>query len=313
MSFLRKDILGLAELSADEIQIIIDMAETFREVSERDIKKVPALRGRTIVNCFFEPSTRTRMSFEIAGKRLSADTVNISAAISSIQKGETLRDMSLNLAAMRPDVIVLRHPMSGAAHMMAREIDVPVINAGDGSHEHPSQGLLDMLTLRRHFGRLEGLRVAIIGDIAHSRVARSNIHGLTKMGAEVVVGGPRTLVPVGIERMGVKVARGLDEAIKDADAVMMLRLQTERYAEVGLVPSVREYATNWGLTRRRLDAAKPGVIVMHPGPINRGVEIDPDVADGPNSVILEQVTNGIAVRMALLFLVMSAEKKPALN
>jgi len=310
MSFLRKDILGLEVLSPEEISTILDTAETFLEVSERDIKKVPALRGRTVVNCFFEPSTRTRMSFEIAAKRLSADAVNISAAVSSIQKGETLRDMSLNLQAMHPDVVVLRHPMGGAPHLMAAEIGVPVINAGDGAHEHPSQALLDILTLRRSFGRLEGLRVAIIGDIAHSRVARSNIFGLTKMGAEVVVCGPRTLIPIGIEQLGVKVAPTMREAISDSDAIMMLRLQTERYAEVGLIPSVREYARVWGLSRAKLADAKPDAIVMHPGPVNRGVEIEPDVADAPNSVILAQVSNGIAVRMALLYLVVTGERKP---
>ena len=283
----------------EEILLILDTADSFIEVSTREIKKVPTLRGKTIVNLFYEASTRTRTSFEIAGKRLSADTINISAATSSVVKGETLIDTARNLEAMNPDVIVIRHSAAGAPHLLAGLVKQSVINAGDGAHEHPTQGLLDMMTIRAKKGRLEGLRIAIIGDIAHSRVARSNIYGLKRMGAEVTVAGPATMLPRDMERMGVRVLSTLEAALDGADVVMMLRIQTERQHQ-NIFPSLREYAQRFCLTRKNISRAKPDVLVMHPGPINRGVEIAPDIADGPFSVILDQVTNGVAVRMALL-------------
>lgn len=297
----RRDLLAMEDLERGEIELILDTAQSLLEVSDRDIKKVPTLRGKTVINLFFEASTRTRTSFEIAGKRMSADVINISASSSSTVKGETLIDTARNLQAMSPDIIVIRHASSGAPRMLARSVDASVINAGDGCHEHPSQALLDMLTIRQKRGKIEGLKVSIVGDISHSRVARSNIYGLRKMGAEVTVGGFPTMMPPEIEKMGVRVAYSLDEAIDGADVIMMLRIQQERLSG-SLFPSTREYAMNFGLSSKRLEKAKKDVSIMHPGPINRGVEISPDVADGPYSVILEQVTNGVAVRMALLYL-----------
>jgi aspartate carbamoyltransferase catalytic subunit len=301
MRLTKKDLLGIQDLSVDEINLILDTAESFIEVSTREIKKVPTLRGKTIINLFMEPSTRTRTSFEIAGKRLGADTVNISATTSSVVKGETLIDMARNLEAMNPDVIVIRHNASGAPHMLAKLVKQSIINAGDGAHEHPTQALLDMMTIKARKGRIAGLRVAIIGDIAHSRVARSNIYGLTRMGAQVTVAGPATMLPRHIEQMGVTVHQHLEEAIKGVDIIMMLRIQTEREQQ-NIFPSLREYSRCFCLNRKNIRLAKDDALVMHPGPINRGVEIAPDIADGPASVILEQVTNGVAVRMALLYL-----------
>jgi aspartate carbamoyltransferase catalytic subunit len=276
------------------------VAESFQDITHRRIKKVPALRGMTVVLLFLEASTRTRTSFELAAKRLSADTLSVSGGTSSVVKGETLVDTARNLAAMSPDIVVLRHKHSGSPHLLARSIDASIVNAGDGGHEHPTQGLLDALTIRRHKGRIEGQRVAIIGDIAHSRVARSNIAALSKLGAEVVVCGPPTMLPPGIEALGCRATFDRDAAIRGADVVMMLRIQKERMTEE-LFPSDREYALRYGLDRAALGRAKPDVLVMHPGPINRGVELAPDVADGPESVILEQVSNGIIVRMAVLY------------
>lgn len=301
MRLTKKDLLGMKDLSVDEINLILDTAESFIEVSTREIKKVPTLRGKMIINLFMEPSTRTRTSFEIAGKRLSADTINISASTSSAVKGETLIDMARNLEAMNPDVIVIRHGASGAPHLLAKLLRQSIINAGDGAHEHPTQALLDMMTIRAKKGRIAGLRVAIVGDIAHSRVARSNIYGLTRMGAQVTVAGPATMLPRFIERMGVAVHHHIEDAIRGADIVMMLRIQMEREQQ-NIFPSLREYAKYFGLNRKNIRVAKDDVLVMHPGPVNRGIEIAPDIADGPASVILEQVTNGVAVRMALLYL-----------
>ena len=302
MALAQKDILDLASLSTEEIQLILDTAENMREISERPIKKVPTLRGKTVILFFYEPSTRTKLSFDIAAKRLSADSLSISTAMSSLVKGETLMDTARNLEAMKPDVVVLRHAYSGAPHFLARHLKAAVINAGDGTHGHPTQGLLDMLTIRQRKGKLAGLRVAIIGDIAHSRVARSNCEGLTKMGAQVVLAGPPTMMPLGIENFGVSVAKSVDEAAEGADVIMMLRIQKERQKSF-LMSTEREYARCFGLNAERVARAKSDVVIMHPGPINRGVEIAPDVADGPYSLILDQVTNGVAVRMALLYLV----------
>jgi aspartate carbamoyltransferase catalytic subunit len=301
MKLTRKDILGIKDLTVDEINLILETAESFIEVSTREIKKVPTLRGKTIINLFFEASTRTRTSFEIAAKRLSADTINISASTSSVVKGETLVDTARNLEAMNPDVIVIRHSAAGAPHMLAGMIKQSIINAGDGAHEHPSQALLDMMTIKDKKGRIAGLKVAIVGDIAHSRVARSNIHGLTKMGAKVIVAGPAMMLPKNIEQMGVTVYHQLKEAIKDVDIIMMLRIQLERQQQ-RTFPSLREYSNYFCLNKQNITLAKEDVLVMHPGPINRGIEIAPDIADGPYSVILDQVTNGVAVRMALLYL-----------
>lgn len=300
-TYLGKDLLGLEYLSAAQINAILDTAEPFKEISERAIKKVPVLRGKTIVNLFFEPSTRTRISFEFAEKRLSADTVNIASSGSSVQKGEGLVDTARNLEAMRIDMVVIRHGASGAARFLAERIPSNVINAGDGRHEHPTQALLDLLTIRDRLGRLDGVRVCIVGDILHSRVARSNIWGLTRLGAEIAVCGPRTLVPPGIEELGVQVFDQVEEAIEWADVLNVLRLQLERM-EAGYIPSLREYNRVFGITRERVERAPRDLLILHPGPINRGVEIDSDVADGPHSVILEQVTNGVAVRMAVLYL-----------
>ncbi len=302
MKLAKKDILGIREMTVDEINLILETAESFLEISTREIKKVPTLRGKSIINLFYEASTRTRTSFEIAGKRLSADTINISASTSSVVKGETLIDTARNLEAMNPDIIVLRHSAAGAAHLLASLVRQSIINAGDGAHEHPSQALLDMMTIREKKGRLTGLKVAIIGDILHSRVARSNIYGLSKMGARVVVAGPATMMPRDIEQMGVQAFTKLEDAITDADVVMMLRIQLERQKQ-NIFPSLREYAQHYCLNRKNIRLAKPDAIVMHPGPINRGVEISPDIADDPGcSVILDQVNNGVAVRMALLYL-----------
>ncbi|MFN0087731.1 MAG: aspartate carbamoyltransferase catalytic subunit [Blastocatellia bacterium] len=314
MPLKRKDLLGIADLTPEEIVLILDTAETFRDVNRRRIKKVPTLRGKTVINLFFEASTRTRTSFEIAAKRLSADAVNISASTSSVVKGETLTDTALNLQAMAPDAIVIRHGSSGAPHQIARIVDASVINAGDGAHEHPTQALLDAMTIRQSKQGFAGLKVAILGDILHSRVARSNAHLLSKLGAHVVFGGPRTLLPFGLEKRiasadsagSVRFASSVEEAIADADVVMMLRIQLERQSG-GFFPSLREYSIHYGLTRRRLNLARPDAIVMHPGPINRGVEIDSDVADGPFSLILDQVSNGVAVRMAVLYLLAGGE------
>jgi len=300
-SALGKDLLDLESLTPDQIRLVLDTAVPFKEISERAIKKVPALRGQTIVNLFFEASTRTRISFEFAEKRLSADTVSIASSGSSVQKGETLVDTARNLEAMRIDMVVIRHGASGAARFLADRIESNVINAGDGTHEHPTQGLLDLLTLRDHFGSLEGLRVCIVGDVLHSRVARSNIWGLRKMGAEVAVCGPKSLLPYAIADFGVTVFPRVEEAIEWAQALNILRLQLERM-HAGYIPSLREYNRVFGITRERLDRATRDVLILHPGPMNRGVEIDSDVADGPHSVILNQVTNGVAVRMAVLYL-----------
>jgi aspartate carbamoyltransferase catalytic subunit len=308
-SALGKDLLDLESLTPDQIRLVLDTSVPFKEISERAIKKVPALRGQTIVNLFFEASTRTRISFEFAEKRLSADTVSIASSGSSVQKGETLVDTARNLEAMRIDMVVIRHGASGAARFLADRIESNVINAGDGTHEHPTQGLLDMLTLRDHFGSLEGLRVCIVGDVLHSRVARSNIWGLRKMGAEVAVCGPKSLLPRAIGELGVTVFPRVEEAIEWAQALNVLRLQLERMT-AGYIPSLREYNRVFGVTRERLDRAKRNVLILHPGPMNRGVEIDSDVADGPHSVILNQVTNGVAVRMAVLYLL--AGGKPEL-
>jgi aspartate carbamoyltransferase catalytic subunit len=298
---LGKDLLGLEQLTAEQINLILDTAVPLKEISERTIKKVPTLRGATIVNLFFEASTRTRISFEFAEKRMSADTVNVAAATSSVSKGETLVDTARNLEAMRIDMVVIRHPASGAAQFLAERIESNVINAGDGTHEHPTQGLLDLLTLRDHFGTLQGKKICLCGDVLHSRVARSNIWGLTKLGAEVAVCGPRSLLPNAINEMGVKVFDRIEAAIEWADALNVLRLQLERM-QAGYIPSLREYNRVFGVTRERLDRAPRDVLILHPGPMNRGVEIDSDVADGPHSVILNQVTNGVAIRMAVLYL-----------
>ena len=308
----RKDLLGIADLSVEEINLILDTAITFRDINTRQIKKVPTLRGKTVINLFFEASTRTRTSFEIAAKRLSADAVNISASTSSVVKGETLVDTALNLQAMAPDAIVIRHGSSGAPHQIAKILPAAIINAGDGAHEHPTQALLDALTIRHAKGRLAGLKVAIIGDVLHSRVARSNAHLLTKLGAHVVLAGPRTLLPFGLEKLippgdgSIRFADSIEDAIADADVVMMLRIQLERQSG-GFFPTLREYSIHFGLNKRRLALAKPDAIVLHPGPINRGVEIDSDVADGAASLILDQVENGVAVRMAILYLLAGGE------
>jgi aspartate carbamoyltransferase catalytic subunit len=297
-----RHLLGTEGLSAEALTTILDLGERFLEIADRPIKKVPTLRGKTVVNLFLEPSTRTRTSFEIAAKRLSADAVNISGSASSTTKGETLLDTARNIDAMSPDVVVIRHAQAGAALMLSRELRASVVNAGDGAHEHPTQALLDCSTIRAHKGRIAGLVVTICGDIAHSRVARSNIHALRALGAaEIRVAGPRTLLPVGIEALGARAFDRLEPALDGADVVMMLRIQKERQ-QGGRFPNTREYSRYFGLNERRLALAKPDAIVMHPGPINRGVELDPAVADGPRSVILEQVARGVAIRMAVLYL-----------
>ena len=301
-----KDLLGLEYLTKEEIELILDNAKSFKEVLARPLRKVPTLRGKTVANLFYEPSTRTRVSFELAAKRLSADVINIEKESSSIQKGETLIDTGRNLEALKMDVIVVRHSASGAAAMLSRAVGASVVNAGDGWHEHPTQGLLDIFTLREKLGCIKGLNVSIIGDIAHSRVARSNIWGLTKLGANVTVCAPKKLIPAGIEKLGVRVTNKVDDAIKDADAINVLRMQFER-DKAGVFPSRMEYFKAFGITEERLKKAKKNIVVMHPGPINRGVEMSGEVADGANSVILEQVTNGIAIRMAVLYLVTHAK------
>jgi aspartate carbamoyltransferase catalytic subunit len=304
-TFARKHLLGIRELEAGEITHLLDTAETFREISKRDIKKVPALRGRTVINLFFEPSTRTRTSFEIAAKRLSADAVNVSVSTSSVSKGETLSDTARNLEAMSPDCIVVRHSMAGAPQQLARLGNSPIVNAGDGSHEHPTQALLDALTIREYKGRIDGLKVAIVGDALHSRVARSNIHLLTKLGATVCIAGPGTMVPAEFGTFvesGVRIEKRIEDAIDGADVVMVLRIQRERQ-DAAFFPSMREYAVHYGLRRHHLERAAPDAIVMHPGPMNRGIEIASEVADGTSSLILDQVANGVAVRMAVLYLI----------
>lgn len=314
MALKRKDLLGIRELSVEEITTILDTAESFKEVSARDIKKVPTLRGKTVINLFFEPSTRTRTSFELAAKRLSADTINISASTSSVTKGETLADTARNLEAMAPDAIVIRHSSPGVPHMLATMVRASIINGGDGAHEHPTQALLDAFTIREHKRRVAGLQVAIIGDILHSRVARSNCHLLTKLGAHVRIAGPRTLVPPNFHKIiaegegSLAVFNNLSDALSGADVVMMLRIQRERMNDA-FFPSLKEYSIHYGLTLKRLALAAPDCIVLHPGPVNRGVEISSDVADSSRSLILEQVTNGVAVRMAILFLLTGGDNQ----
>lgn len=305
--FGHKDLLGMGALSVEEITLILDTAESLKAISARDIKKVPTLRGKSVVNFFYEPSTRTRTSFEVAAKRLSADTFSLSASTSSMVKGETLLDTARNLQAMNPDLIVLRHSSSGAPHLLAKEVEAGIVNAGDGINEHPTQALLDLYTIREKKGRLKGLKVAIIGDISHSRVARSDIIGLTKMGAEVTVSGPPTMIPVGIETLGVRVVYDPAQAVRKKDVLILLRIQLERQSAV-LFPSIREYASFFGLNKEILRSANEDAIVMHPGPLNRGVEITSEVADGPYSVILDQVANGVAVRMAVLYLLIGGAK-----
>ncbi len=310
-----KHLLGIRELSAEQITHLLDTAESFRDISKREIKKVPALRGRTVINLFFEPSTRTRTSFEIAAKRLSADAINISVSTSSVSKGETLLDTARNLEAMAPDCIVIRHSAAGAPYHLTRVCNAAIVNAGDGAHEHPTQALLDALTIREHKTRIDGLKVAIIGDILHSRVARSNIYLLSKLGAQISIAGPGTLVPsefAGVIEDGVRLERRIEDAIVDADVVMILRMQRERQTEA-FFPSMREYAVHYGLHLNHLDLAAPDAIVMHPGPMNRGIEISSEIADGGRSLILDQVSNGVAVRMAVLYLLAGTdgEKKSA--
>ncbi|RMF94077.1 MAG: aspartate carbamoyltransferase catalytic subunit [Candidatus Schekmanbacteria bacterium] len=304
----RKHFLGIKDLSKDEIETILKTAEALKEVSKRDIKKVPALRGRTIINLFYEPSTRTRTSFELAAKRLSADYLSISVATSSVLKGETLKDTAKNLQAMNPDIIIIRHPHSGAPQMLAECISASVINAGDGWHEHPSQALLDLFTIKEKKGKIKGLKVAIVGDITHSRVARSDIYALTKMGAEVTISGPPTFIPVEAEKLGVEVTFDFEKVIKESDVIIMLRIQLERIKE-NLFPSHREYAKFFGLDMKKLKKARKDILIMHPGPINRGIELAPEVADSSYSVILDQVTNGIAVRMAMLYLLLGGKEE----
>ncbi|MBK6766113.1 MAG: aspartate carbamoyltransferase catalytic subunit [bacterium] len=302
--------LGLADYSAEEIQTILDTSLQMRDILNRPVKKVPTLRGVTVVNLFLENSTRTRTSFELAEKRLSADTLNFSASGSALSKGETMLDTALNIEAMKVDVVVMRHKSPGSPHFLARHLESIIINAGDGRHEHPTQGLLDMMTLRDKYGSLKGLRVALVGDILHSRVAMSNIIGLKKMGADIIVCGPATLIPRGIERMGVEITNSLDDAIQRADALNILRIQLERQT-AGLFPSLREYHKYFGVTRARLEKAKAPLTILHPGPMNRGVEITSDVADSEHSVILQQVTNGVAVRMAVLYLLAGGRAEPS--
>jgi aspartate carbamoyltransferase catalytic subunit len=301
MGWKRKDLLSMQELDAAEIIDVLDTSESMREIATREIKKVPTLRGKTVVNLFYEASTRTRTSFEIAGKWLSADVINFSASGSSAEKGESLLDTAKNIEAMSPDVVVVRHKASGTPALLARNLACSVVNAGDGAHEHPTQALLDLLTIRQKKGHLDGLNVTIVGDVAHSRVARSDIHGMRKMGITVTVAGPPTLIPPACQELGVKVSYRLEEAIANSDVIMMLRLQQERM-EGGLIPSLREYSRVWGLSLAKLEHCRPDVLIMHPGPVNRGVELAPEVADSQYSVILNQVANGVAVRMAVLYL-----------
>ncbi|MCS6873991.1 MAG: aspartate carbamoyltransferase catalytic subunit [Pyrinomonadaceae bacterium] len=308
--FKRKDLLGIRDLSAEEINTILHTAEAFREVSRRDVKKVPTLRGKTVINLFFEPSTRTRTSFELAAKRLSADAVNISTSTSSLAKGETILDMAKNLDAMAPHVIVVRHSSAGVPHQLAKASRASIVNAGDGSNEHPTQALLDAMTIREHKGKIEGLKVAILGDILHSRVARSNVHLLTKLGARVCIAGPGTLVPKDFAKLvddNLEICQNIESAIEDSDVVMVLRIQKERMNQA-FFPTMREYSIHYGLTKERLKLAKKDAIVLHPGPMNRGVEIASDVADGSSSLILNQVEYGLAVRMAVLYLLTGGEE-----
>lgn len=304
----RKDCLGLRGVPRDEIELVLDTARSMKEVHTRTIKKVPTLRGKISANLFYEPSTRTRTSFELAATRLSADVINISTTQSSVVKGESLLDTANNLRVMGTDIFILRHSYAGAAHHLANNIDVPVINAGDGTNEHPTQALLDLFTIREHKGQIEGLTVAIVGDILHGRVAHSNMWGLLTMGAKVRFIGPPTLIPPKVKEFGVEVFHNLDEGLEGVDVVNMLRIQRERMSS-NFFPSLKEYSRFYGLNEERLKRAKPGLLVMHPGPINRGIEITSEVADGKQSVILEQVTNGIAIRMALLYLLVSADKE----
>jgi aspartate carbamoyltransferase catalytic subunit len=310
--FHHKDLLGMGQLSVSDIELILDTADSLKEISQREIKKVPTLRGKTVVNFFYEPSTRTRISFEMAAKRLSADTLSLSSTGSSMVKGETLIDTAKNLQAMSPDLIVIRHSSTGAPHLLARQVKAGIINAGDGTNEHPTQALLDLYTIRAKKGRIRGLKVAIIGDIEHSRVARSDIIGLLKMGAEVTISGPPTMVPLRADALGVKVEYNPAEAIKDKDVIIVLRIQLERQSKM-LFPSIREYSACFGINKEIMKYAREDVIIMHPGPINRGVELSSDVADGPFSVILDQVANGVAVRMALLYLLMGGTKSEDVN
>lgn len=305
--WLKKDLLGLRDLSKEEIETLLETAASFKEVTTRQIKKVPALRGKTVVNLFYEPSTRTRVSFEVAAKRLSADVINIATEYSSVKKGETLNDTGRNIEALKADVIVIRHGAAGAAAMLARHVGISVVNAGDGWHEHPTQALLDIFTLAEKKGKIEGLTVTIVGDIAHSRVARSNIWGLTKLGAKVIVCAPESLIPAEIEKMGVSILPDIEQALAESDAVNILRMQFER-DQKSAFPEKIEYFKKFGITKERIEKTNKNIVVTHPGPINRGVEIAAEVADGPNSVILDQVTNGIAVRMAVLYLISGAKK-----
>jgi aspartate carbamoyltransferase catalytic subunit len=306
MKWSKKDLLGIRELSKEEIIFILDTADSFKDISKRDIKKVPTLRGKTVITLFYEPSTRTRTSFEIAAKRLSADTINISSSTSSYVKGETLKDTARNLESMRPDAIIIRHSMPGAPHMLAGIMDSSVINGGDGAHEHPTQALLDLYTMREKKGRIDGLKIVIVGDIAHSRVARSNIFALRHFDTEIVCSGPPTMIPPDIETLGVKREYDINKAVQGADVIMMLRIQKERGGN-SLIPSTKEYSTLFGLKKEHIEKAKKDVIIMHPGPMNRGIEITDEVADGPYSVILDQVENGVAVRMAVLYLLTGRE------
>src|SRR5499426_855601 len=301
MAWTRKDLVSMQDIEAAEIGEVLDTAESMKEIATREIKKVPTLRGKTVVNLFYEASTRTRTSFEIAGKWLSADDINFSASGSSAEKGESLLDTAKNIEAMGPDVVVVRHKASGAPALLARHLRCSVVNAGDGAHEHPTQALLDLLTIREKKGHLEGLNVAIVGDVTHSRVARSNIYAMRTMGMTVTVAGPPTLIPARCQELGVSISHRLEDAIASADVIMMLRLQHERMTS-GFIPSLREYSRVWGLTLARLERCRPDVLIMHPGPVNRGVELAPEVADGRYSVILDQVANGVAVRMAVLYL-----------
>ncbi|OPY79964.1 MAG: Aspartate carbamoyltransferase [Syntrophorhabdus sp. PtaU1.Bin153] len=306
MKWTKKDLLGITGLSKEEILLVLDTAESFKDISRRDVKKVPTLRGKTIITLFYEPSTRTRTSFEIAAKRLSADTINIAASTSSYVKGETLKDTAKTLEAMKPDVTIIRHSMPGAPHMLAKIVESSVVNGGDGAHEHPTQALLDLYTMREKKGTLDGLKIAIIGDIIHSRVARSNILALRHFDTEIVCCGPPTMLPPHLEDLGVKSEYNLEKAVRGADVIMMLRIQKER-GGVAYIPSIKEYSTMFGLTKEHVGKARKDAIVMHPGPMNRGVEIMDDVADGPFSVILDQVENGVAVRMAVLYLLLGRE------
>ena len=306
MKWSKKDLLGIRELSKEEIIFILDTADSFKDISKRDIKKVPTLRGKTVITLFYEPSTRTRTSFEIAAKRLSADTINISSSTSSYVKGETLKDTAMNLESMRPDAIIVRHSMPGAPYMLAGIMDSSVINGGDGAHEHPTQALLDLYTMREKKGRIDGLKIVIVGDIAHSRVARSNIFALRHFDTEIVCSGPPTMIPPDIETLGVKREYDINKAVQGADVIMMLRIQKER-GGTSFIPSTKEYSTLFGLKKEHIEKAKKDVIIMHPGPMNRGIEITDEVADGPYSVILDQVENGVAVRMAVLYLLTGRE------